>query len=58
MMILILNMVMLIWIKVVLVVLLYKEKHLHKQRLNTHRQCTYNIPVRRVCATIYAVEKQ
>jgi len=43
MMILILNMVMLIWIKVVLVILLYKEKQLHKQRLNTYRlcKCTY-----------------
>jgi len=31
---LILNMVMIIWIKVALVILLYKEKQLHKWRLN------------------------
>ena len=52
------NLLMLIWIKVVLVILLYKEKQLHKQRLNTYRQCTYNIPVRCICATIGAMEKQ
>jgi len=28
------------------------------QRLNTYRQCTYKISVRRICATIGAVEKQ
>jgi len=54
----IVNMVMLIWIKVMLVILLYKEKQLHKQILNTYRQRMYNLSVRRIRAAIGAVEKQ
>jgi len=34
------------------------QRKVSAQRLNTHRRCIYNIPMRRVRATIVAVEKQ